>query len=145
MLLSWTKAVFYISYCSQSPIFSKDSQDRALAGAGGHFGFICTEGAGVPKSVSFTFIARLDSEHLRLGWSHVTQSARSRWSFGKTEGGLWKVYISFPSKCQNWCRIGNKSLQRIGEGKAANDVVSTIPLSLSSLAPSYSHLSFFFV
>ena len=37
------------------------------------------------------------------------------------------------------------SLQCIGEGKAANVVVSTIPLSLSSLAPSYSDLSFFFV
>lgn len=37
------------------------------------------------------------------------------------------------------------TLQFIGEEKAANDVVSTIPLSLSSLAPSYPQLSFFFV
>ena len=78
-----------ITDCSQSPIFSWDHLDIPRLTVTGILKFKCTEGADIgdyssggggkkrphPLS-SFDTLAR---------WKPVTQSARSRWSYGKIE------------------------------------------------------------
>ena len=76
--------------CSQSPIFSWDRLDIPRLTVTGILIFKCTEGAGVgdyswggekppnrPRPLS--------SFDTHARWQPVTQSARSRWSYGKIE------------------------------------------------------------
>ena len=64
--------------CSQSPIFSWDHLDIPRLTVTAFLIFKCTEGAGVGDYSLSSF-----DTHAR--WQPVTQSSRSRWSYGKIE------------------------------------------------------------
>ena len=82
--------------CSQSPIFSWDRLDILRLTVTGILIFKCTEGAGVGDYNSVgggaLFFSLppirprpLSSFDTHVRWQPVTQSARSRWSYGKRE------------------------------------------------------------
>ena len=92
---------------SQSPIFSWDRWDIPRLTVTAILIFKCTEGTGVGDYSSsggrgrekYNFSRFLPNRRARplssfnthARWQPVTQSARSRWSYGKNRG-LWTVY-----------------------------------------------------
>ena len=94
------KSITYLSFrflcgkyfaldCSQSPIFSWDRLDIPRLTVTGILIFKCTEGAGVGDYSSGWGDEKppppLSSFDTHARWQPVTQSARSRWSYGKIE------------------------------------------------------------